>query len=128
MSSQIASIEDVNSMLTKTKQYIDDENIHFQEREKNMEYLNTNGISIDDALTYVYEMDHHNYSKGPEEDRDTKFAPGDVWIFGLPEGFIPDTAVNDEVYVKLKELLQTDRMICLSFHKAQWPISYAYPR
>lgn len=45
------------------------------------------------------------------------------WEFGIPEDFCD---LSMEVYVKIKELLHVDNMMCMSFHKAQYPITYPY--
>ncbi|MFP7225858.1 hypothetical protein SFC42_22485 [Priestia filamentosa] len=117
----IASPQDIETVLEKSQRHIDNDTIHFEERYKNMNFLNSNGISIDDALYYVYDLIYQDYFNGPTQERNTSFAQGDMWEFGISGLISPD-----EVYVKLKELLHVDSMICLSFHKAERPIIYPY--
>lgn len=57
-----------------------------------------------------------DYSSGPEADRD---QPGEVWIFGK---IIKD----HEIYIKLKiaEVKETKIAKCISFHEAEFSITY----
>jgi hypothetical protein len=117
----IADQVTIESVLVKSRRHIDEQTIDFEERRKNMDFLSSEGISIDDALAYAYDLTYKDYFNGPTPERNPNFPAGDMWEFGISD-FIP----SDDVYVKLKELLHQDSMICLSFHKAERPITYPH--
>ncbi|BCD27129.1 MULTISPECIES: hypothetical protein [Bacillus] len=121
--STVASIQDIESVLQKTFNHIKEEKIHFEPRKKNMDFINSNGISIEDALWHVEQLTYEEYYRGPSDEKDNRFPPGDYWEFGIPEDFCD---LSMEVYVKIKELLHVDNMMCMSFHEAQYPITYPY--
>lgn len=59
-----------------------------------------------------------NYSSGPTKDRD---RPGELWIFGKEiNGY--------EIYIKLKifEINGMKIAKCISFHEAEFPLSYPF--
>ncbi|MGL4820838.1 MAG: hypothetical protein ACRC5C_12780 [Bacilli bacterium] len=117
----IAEKEVIECFLAKAQQHIDEETMHFEQRRKNMDFLNEEGISIDDALSFVYQLVYVDYFRGPTCERDARFPPGEFWEFGITE-----FAESGEVYVKLKEFLNYDGIMCLSFHQADYPIHYPY--
>ena len=59
-----------------------------------------------------------DYSAGPTSD---EYEPGDYWIFGKKIDGV-------EVYIKLRitEKSGYERAKCLSFHKAELPLSYPF--
>lgn len=116
----IASIDDINSLLGKAQDRIEHGSVSFVERHKNMTFLNRMGISIDDALFMVTILKHTDYYRGPTPERDSKYPPGDMWEFGIPE------ELSEEVYVKLKELHLCEDVLCMSFHNAEFPVNYPY--
>jgi len=58
-------------------------------------------------------------SKGPEKDRDRK--RGNIWEFGAEID-------NEEVYIKLSDDFSRNIAKCISFHKAEFKISYPYKK
>ena len=63
-------------------------------------------------------MDYSIYCKGPEADRD---RPGELWFFGK--------VIQDKgIYIKLK-IADADGIKiakCISFHIAEYPMSFPY--
>lgn len=59
-----------------------------------------------------------DYCKGPEKDHD---RPGEMWFFGKEIG-------GHEIYIKLKVANVGNRDIakCISFHFAEYPLSFPY--
>ncbi|MGF1437907.1 hypothetical protein ACQUW6_27270 [Bacillus thuringiensis] len=117
---EVASIEEINYLLGKAQDCLDTNTISFVKRKPNMDFLNSIGMSIEDALFMVKILTHEYYYRGPSLERDLNHPPGDMWEFGIPE------ELPEEVYLKLKELHLCDDVLCLSFHKARFPINYPY--
>ena len=112
--------EDVLSFLIEMKKTLSRPNsLQMVRRIKNMQALAEIGYTKDDVRDVLYSLMVEDYYSGPEKDHDSNF-PGDIWKFGK----IVD---KDEFYIKLK-LLKSDKQIvvCLSFHKAKYPISYPF--
>ena len=62
---------------------------------------------------YIYDLSLDDYSY-TDKDRD---LPGEVWIFGI---FISE----QEVYIKVK--INSQQLVCISFHPAQDALCYPY--
>ncbi len=89
----------------------------FIEREKNMQTITELGISIAQAVNVILELTYKNYVKGPSLDRD---RPGqNVWEFGC-------YLDNNELYIKLSNNFKYGIAKCISFHKANFSITYPY--
>lgn len=117
----LASIEQIEEFLKKTRECILKKQIRMIRRAKSMETLNQLGISINDAFTMIEELTFEDYYRGPSPERNPDFPPGDIWEFGLRE-----SDNFSEIYVKLKEEKPDSKMLCLSFHEAEYPIVYPY--
>ncbi|NMB20609.1 MAG: type II toxin-antitoxin system MqsR family toxin [Firmicutes bacterium] len=112
--------EDVVHFLVDMKTILSRENsLLLVERRKNLQFLAASGHTIDDARMILFSLSTKNYSDGPQPDHDSKF-PGDIWIFGcLVDGL--------ELYIKMKLVTgEFHQVICISFHEAQWPLTYPF--
>lgn len=82
---------------------------------KNKAFEDMTGFMAREAEDAVRQLDHKNYSQGPEDDDDPNRAPGEVWIFHT-EYF------GEPIYLKLKLLGLTPNhteAACLSFHEPE---------
>lgn len=116
---RVVSREEVLLFLVEAKRLLGRQAYTLVPRKKNLDALARLGWSEDVVLELLCWLTPENYIHGPEADRD---SPGeDVWVFGAEiEG--------REYYLKLK-LRRTegdDYLLCLSFHEAQWPLTYPY--
>lgn len=118
----LATIEQIEAFLLKSKCSINEGELRLIPRKKSLEILNKLGISIKDAITMVEELTYRDYYRGPTDERDPKFPSGELWEFGIELEF--DEFVD--IYVKLKDILNQKKMICLSFHECEYPIIYPY--
>lgn len=89
-------------------------------REKNWSALPDLGLTERQRDDVILALKPENYSAGPEPD-DNADRGGVVWIFGAE--------VNDElVYIKLK-LTGSEPLrhaVCVSFHRAEHPLSFPF--
>lgn len=74
-----------------------------------------------DVFHVVRNLEVEDYSEGPLPD--DKGRPRDLWVFGK-------YLAEYEVYIKLAIYLEGSvaKAICVSFHEAEWPLSYPYKR
>lgn len=87
------------------------------ERDKYLQSLAELGISSSQARNVILQLTYKNYSSGPEPDLD---YPGhNVWKFGY-------NLDGEEIYIKLSDDFSRNIAKCISFHKADFVISYPY--
>ena len=94
-------------------------NFIFIQRKKNLDSISQLGIKISQVKSIIMQLTYENYHKGPERDKDRK--KGNIWEFGV----IID---HEEVYVKLSDDFSHNIAKCISFHKAEFKISYPYKK
>lgn len=63
----------------------------------------------------IKNLTYKNYSKGPKPE--TQYGGKDIWIFGK-------TIKNQELYIKLTISQHSQNVICISFHKAEYPMDF----
>jgi len=94
-------------------------NFTFITRKKNLDSISQLGVKIKQAKAIIMQLTYENYHKGPERDRDRK--KGNIWEFGAEID-------NEEVYIKLSDDFNHNIAKCISFHKAEFEISYPYKK
>lgn len=87
-------------------------------RRENMDALAKLGFTKKNLREEIMTLSVENYCQGPEPDRD---RPGDILVFGKQIG-------SEEIYIKLKIAQVGEEKIakCLSFHAANFPLSYPF--
>jgi len=65
------------------------------------------------------ELEVEDYSEGPLEEK--LYANPEMWVFGKEVKTV-------EVYIKISLGLPSAEVICISFHKAEFSISYPYKK
>ncbi len=87
-------------------------------RRDNIKALGELGLTSKNRKDEIMSLSVSDYCKGPEPDKD---KPGDIWIFGKDIG-------GKQVYIKLKiaHVGQAKIAKCLSFHVADYPLSFPY--
>ena len=89
-----------------------------EDRDVNINNIAELGIKPYQVREMILQLTPQNYISGPETD--SNFPKHNVWKFGLK--------LNDiEVYIKLSDNFSFNVAKCISFHKAKFPITYAYP-
>lgn len=108
--------KDIVLTLIKIKIFISQGQYEFVPRRKNMESLAELGLMPENIIDIINELTFEDYCSGPEDDRD--FGEKDcIWIFGK---YIDEY----EIYIKLK--ISTDRVVTISFHKAEFSLQYPF--
>lgn len=110
--------EEVESFLSQFKIKLEVFDIFFLDlREKNSQALLDLGISRLERLEVVKSIQIENYSDGPIVDDLNSFK--EMWVFGKD--------VNGyEVYIKVAMGEPNNRVICISFHKAEYKMSFPF--
>lgn len=85
------------------------------DRSKNQNSLLELGITPSQRLEIIMQLDCYDYSEGPIVD--VLNNHGEMWVFGK------DVRGN-EVYIKITLSKPNAHTICISFHKAEHPMSY----
>jgi len=105
---------EVNNFLREFKKIGGKRGITLIRRAKNS--LAETGLTTLNFHNEILSLTYKNYCRGPELDKDKNFA-GKVWIFGK-------NISHDEYYIKLKITHDKTRVVCISFHLAEYPINY----
>jgi hypothetical protein len=86
---------------------------------KNFQTLTDLEFQLEHVKTALRELAPENYSQGPVND--TLYKGPHMWIFGKE-------IKKREVYVKITMGQPNDKVICISFHFAEHPMSYPYKK
>ncbi|WP_352422962.1 toxin [Proteiniphilum sp.] len=89
------------------------------ERGKNFETLSELEIRPIDRKKVLEDLDVADYSEGPFED--TLYKGADMWVFGK-------TIKNREVYIKISLGEARSNVICISFHLAEYKMTYPFKK
>lgn len=84
-------------------------------REKNYQALLDLNISRFERLEIVKSIQVEDYSEGPIQDLLNNY--GEMWVFGKDVD-------GQEVYIKITMGKPNLKAICISFHKAEYPMNY----
>lgn len=87
------------------------------DRSKNQNSLLELGITPHERLNVIMQLNCYDYSEGPIVDMLNN--QGEMWVFGK------DIRGN-EVYIKITLGKPNAHTICISFHKAEHPMSYPF--
>jgi len=105
------SDEQVKLFITMFKKACESGNYFFANREKNLEFLEQLGWTVEDVINYLYDnLSPEHFYEGPEADDNPNYDPGIIFKFIMP-------IENFSVYIKLKKKDGIDYFIILSFHE-----------
>lgn len=85
------------------------------DRQKNLNSLVDLGITPNQRMEVIMNLSCYDYSEGPIVDALNN--QGEMWVFGK------DVRGN-EIYIKITLGKPNSHTICISFHKAEHPMSY----
>jgi hypothetical protein len=106
----------VKSFLQELKQIIKVWGIFFSNRPKNsIQNLADLSITAKMREEIILALEIEDYNEGPLEE--TQQGGTEMWIFGK-------TIKGQQIYIKLTISKITDQAICISFHKAEFPMEF----
>jgi len=110
--------EDVEKYLSDLKVKISIYGILFlDDRGKNQQTLADLEISHDDRKKIISDLTVKDYSDGPIKEKMRDLLP--MWVFGKD-------VKTKEVYIKVSMGAVNKNAICISFHIAEFPMSYQF--
>lgn len=110
--------EDVNSFLNEFKMKMDIWDIIFLDtRPKNLQTLADLEITSFKRKAIVKELTVQDFSEGPIDE--VIFMGTQMWVFGKE-------IKNKEIYIKISMGLPSKQTLCISFHIAEFPMSYPF--
>ena len=95
------------------------DNFTFVEREKCLGTIAHLGITIQQAKEEILGLTYEDYCRGPILDKKRKGE--EFWEFGKTIG-------ENEIFIRLKVVLQHKMAKCQSFHIAEKPMQYPYKK
>ncbi|MFZ3170642.1 MAG: hypothetical protein WA118_01430 [Carboxydocellales bacterium] len=114
-------IGEINGFLLRIKQAFTQEQFRFEERKKNIASLSRVGLKPSHIKEYILGLTYKDYLCGPEAERDTRFPPGDYFLFGFNiDGY------EFQIKIKIEDNSGGDFCVCISFHIAERPNHYPY--
>lgn len=115
------SISEVNKALIRIKSAITAGRYQFINRKKNLESMAAAGLLPRHVVQQILSLSYKNYLHGPEQEKDSNFPDGELFIFGC-------VIDSFEFFIKLKLYQQSNGewCTCLSFHFADRPNYYPY--
>lgn len=110
--------DEVEQFLRELKEKIRFFEIAFRPRDKNLQALAELDILPSQRLEYIMSLKVEDYYAGPKKDNYDINRP-DYFEFGIQiNGF--------EVYIKISKGLSNKAVDCMSFHSAEFPITYPF--
>lgn len=91
--------------------------VYLDNRPKNAQTLASLEISPAERTKIVSQLAVEDYSEGPIED--IIYQRQDLWVFGKQ-------IKNQEVYIKITLGNPSKQTICISFHLAEYPMTYPF--
>lgn len=112
----MANKQEVEFFLKELKEKIRFFDIVFQPRDKNLQALADLDISAIKRLEFIMNLKAEDYYDGPKNDTYDSSRPN-YYEFGIQENKI-------EVYIKISKGLSNKPVDCMSFHPAEFPMTY----
>lgn len=108
--------EDVERFLENFSLKVKIFGIRFRDdRGKNQDALLELEITPKERLNVIMQLNCYDYSEGPIVDALNN--QGEMWVFGKD-------VKGNEVYIKITMGVPNSHTICISFHKAEYPMKY----
>lgn len=112
----MATKHEVDLFLTQLKDKIKVFDVAFRPRGKNLDDLATLDITAIKRLDHLLNLKAEDYYGGPKNDQYDPTKPG-YYEFGIQ-------VKGKEVYIKISPGLPGKMVDCMSFHIAEFPMSY----
>ncbi len=91
--------------------------IYRDDRGKNTQALLDLEIRPTDRTNIIKALSIEDFSEGPREE--TLYGGSPMWVFGK-------TIKSTEVYIKITLGNPSNKIICISFHIAEYPMNYPF--
>ena len=114
----MATKEEVEAFLHQLQDKIRFFDVAFRPRDKNIVAIAELDILPYDRLEYLKNLSVENYMDGPKRDTFDHSKPA-YFEFGV-------NVKGTDVYIKVSLGLPNKRVDCMSFHKAERPMTYQY--
>ena len=108
--------QEIEEFLERLVQKIRVFGIVFRSRDKNLQVLAELGITALHREKFLTGLNYKNYSTGPNKDNYDMAKP-DYYEFGV-------NINGEEVYIKISPGLENKPVDCMSFHIAEYKMSY----
>ena len=116
----IATLAEIQKFLNDFHQKVEVFDIFFlDDREKNRDSIPELDIVLGARKQVIQSLTVNDYSEGPITNLLNKW--GDLWVFGKD-------IKGQEVYIKIAYGIPNARAICISFHLAEFPMTYPYKK
>jgi len=112
----MATKQDVDLFLTQLKDKIKVFDVAFRPRNKNLDALAELDITAGRRLAYLMSLQSTDYYSGPKKDTYDPSKP-DYYEFGIH-------IKGKEIYIKISLGLPNKMVDCMSFHLAEFPLTY----
>ncbi len=112
----MATKQEVEQFLKELKEKIRFFEISFRPRDKNLQALADLDITAIKRLEYIMNLKVEDYYAGPKNDTYDRTLP-DYYEFGIQVKGV-------EVYIKISKGLKNKPADCMSFHPAEFPMTY----
>ena len=87
------------------------------DRQKNTQTLADLEISVNEVKETLADLTLDDYSEGPLPE--TLYGGSEMWVFGR-------VIKSHEIYIKITLGLPSNPTICISFHVAEFPMTYPW--
>lgn len=115
---KVASLEEAANLLYEIQEKIRQNGVIFLNgRVKNRQTLANLGITAAQQRGIIDQLRKEDYCGGPESDE--KYHWKLVSVFGT-------TFRETELYIKFSVGVDNTPVVCVSFHEAEWPMSYLF--
>ena len=116
----ISSFDEVERFLSNLFGKLTISEIRFLDnRDKNLATLAELELPRNKRTEIIKTLTVQDYSEGPIKDALNLF--GDMWVFGKD-------VKNQEIYIKISLGIPNKDVICISFHKSEFPMTYPYKK
>ncbi|XAZ82113.1 hypothetical protein A6C57_28115 (plasmid) [Fibrella sp. ES10-3-2-2] len=112
----MADPNEVSRFLSDFKVKLDVCDVVYLNREKNLQALADLDIRPFERTAYLRSLAVEHYYRGPHPDQ---AGISDLWEFGVQ-------VKGKEVYIKIQLGSPNHSTICISFHTAEFPMTYPY--
>jgi hypothetical protein len=112
------TITDVEKFLEEFKLKLKIFRIIYENREKNKQALLDLEITPIQRTQFIEKLKVENYHEGPKTDTND-IGSSDYWEFGTK-------VKNKEIYIKIKMGYANNSVICISFHEAEFKLTYPF--
>ena len=119
MNQKTATEAEIERFLRDFKLKLDIWGLLFQNRlnRKNFQTLTELELSVNDVKRELRSLNTSHYSEGPKPDK--LYNGAYMWVFGK-------MVSKHEIYIKVTVGQPNDKVICISFHFPEHPMTYPY--